>query len=228
MPSTSKKQRNFMAAAAHNPAFAKKVGISSKVAKEFNQADKGRKFGSGGVMKHEDIKLDKKIVKKAVSMHDKQLHGGKSTNLTKLNKGGMTMKKMCGGGKAKRYSGEDGESLVEFETKTGKNKMIDDDTRIKAADYASLDVDAEPRITKDAPKAKASSPKGAKAFTRAETGGGAALMTRKDRSGMPKAKAKSSSYTPDHTMGMAMKKGGSVKSASARADGCAIRGKTRA
>jgi hypothetical protein len=219
MPSTSKKQRNFMAAAAHNPAFAKKVGISSKVAKEFNQADKGRKFGSGGVMKHEDIKLDKKIVKKAVSMHDKQLHGGKSTNLTKLNKGGMAMKK------AKCY--EDG-GEVEFETKTGKNKMIDDDTRIKAADYASLDVDAEPRITKDAPKAKSPSPKGAKAFTRAETGGGAALMTRKDRSGMPKAKAKSSSYTPDHTMGMAMKKGGSVKSASARADGCAIRGTTRA
>jgi hypothetical protein len=29
-------------------------------------------------------------------------------------------------------------------------------------------------------------------------------------------------------MGMAMKKGGKVKSASARADGCAIRGKTRA
>lgn len=30
-----------MAAAAHNPEFAKKVGISQDVAKEFNQADKG-------------------------------------------------------------------------------------------------------------------------------------------------------------------------------------------
>jgi hypothetical protein len=48
MPSVSKKQRNFMAAAAHNPAFAKKVGISQKVAKEFNQADKGKRFGTGG------------------------------------------------------------------------------------------------------------------------------------------------------------------------------------
>ena len=130
--------------------------------------------------------------------------------------------------KMKRY--EDG-GEVEFETKQGKNAAIDDDTRVKAADYANLDLDAEPRITKDAPKAKSSStPKGAKAFTRAETGGGAALMTRKDRSDMPKpkAKAKSSSGSVDHTMGMAMKKGGSVKSASARADGCAIRGKTRA
>ena len=37
-----------MAAAAHNPAFAKEVGISQSVAKEFNQADKGKKFGTGG------------------------------------------------------------------------------------------------------------------------------------------------------------------------------------
>lgn len=41
MPSTSAKQARTMAAAAHDPAFAKKVGIPSKVAKEFNQADKG-------------------------------------------------------------------------------------------------------------------------------------------------------------------------------------------
>lgn len=51
MPSVSKKQRNFMAAAAHNPTFAKKVGISQKVAKEFNQADKGKKFKGGGMAK---------------------------------------------------------------------------------------------------------------------------------------------------------------------------------
>jgi hypothetical protein len=30
-----------MAAVAHNPDFAKKVGISQKVGKDFNQADKG-------------------------------------------------------------------------------------------------------------------------------------------------------------------------------------------
>ena len=39
MPSKSKKQADFMRAAAHNPAFAKKAGISQKVAKEFNAAD---------------------------------------------------------------------------------------------------------------------------------------------------------------------------------------------
>lgn len=39
MPSSSEKQARTMAAAAHNPAFAKKVGIPPGVAKEFNAAD---------------------------------------------------------------------------------------------------------------------------------------------------------------------------------------------
>ena len=50
MPSTSKKQKNLMDAAAHNPAFAKKVGIPTKVAKEFSTASKGQKFSTGGHM----------------------------------------------------------------------------------------------------------------------------------------------------------------------------------
>jgi hypothetical protein len=41
MPSKSKKQARTMAAAAHNPKFAKKVGIPQKVAKDFNDADAG-------------------------------------------------------------------------------------------------------------------------------------------------------------------------------------------
>ena len=49
MPSKSKAQRNLMAAAAHNPEFAKKVGVPTKVAKEFNKADKGKAFKKGGV-----------------------------------------------------------------------------------------------------------------------------------------------------------------------------------
>jgi hypothetical protein len=51
MPSTSKKQHNFMAAVANNPSFAKKVGVPQSVGKDFNQADKGRKFSEGGDMK---------------------------------------------------------------------------------------------------------------------------------------------------------------------------------
>lgn len=47
-------------------------------------------------MKHEDTKQDKAMIKKAISQHDTQLHGGKKTKLT-LKKGGVTgeaMKKM--------------------------------------------------------------------------------------------------------------------------------------
>jgi hypothetical protein len=39
MPSKSAKQARLMAGAAHDPAFAKKVGVPQKVAREFNQAD---------------------------------------------------------------------------------------------------------------------------------------------------------------------------------------------
>jgi hypothetical protein len=108
MPSTSKKQHNFMAAIAHNPAFAKKVGIPQSVGQEFNKADKGKKFSKGGSMKHDDIKQDmpmmEKIAKKEVAAHEKRMH--------KMAKGGMTradgccvkgktkgkMISMCGGG----------------------------------------------------------------------------------------------------------------------------------
>lgn len=41
-------------------------------------------------MKHDDVKEDKKMVKKAIGMHDKQLHGGKKTDLKGLKKGGVT------------------------------------------------------------------------------------------------------------------------------------------
>jgi hypothetical protein len=101
MPSKSKAQRNLMAAAAHNPAFAKKVGIPMSVAKEFNQADKGKKFKGGGMAKSdmkEDTKMDKAqdkaMIKKAFKQHDMQEHkGGKGTKLA-LKKGGMA--KGCG------------------------------------------------------------------------------------------------------------------------------------
>lgn len=40
MPSKSKKQRKFMAAAANNPKFAAKAKISQPVAKKYNKADR--------------------------------------------------------------------------------------------------------------------------------------------------------------------------------------------
>jgi hypothetical protein len=117
VPSVSPKQKRFMDAAAHNPAFAKKVGIPTKVAKEFSAADKGRKFSGGGEMKHEDVKMDKAMMQKAVNKHESRLHKGQP--MTKLAKGGAVYRKaadgvaktgktkgtmiaMCGGGKVKK------------------------------------------------------------------------------------------------------------------------------
>ena len=124
-----------MAAAAHNPAFAKKVGVPTKVAKEFNQADKGKKFKEGGDMK--DLAQDKKMVKKAVGMHDKQLHGGKKTDLASLKSGGCT--KMAKGGVAKTVTKE-----MEYDYKTGKKSF--------AGSTAKKDAHAEKegkRVAKD-------------------------------------------------------------------------------
>ena len=91
MPSTSKKQHNFMAAVAKNPAFAKKVGIKPSVGEEFLKADKGRKFKEGGSMKHSDMSKDKPMMKKvaaeAVKGHEKKMH--------KMAKGGVTRADGC-------------------------------------------------------------------------------------------------------------------------------------
>ena len=116
MPSVSKKQHNFMAAVANNPSFAKKAGVPQSVGKEFNQADKGRKFAKGGDMKpvdmkknpgvaklptavrnkmgfmkeggmaKADMKQDKGMMQKAVNKHEGRLHKG--SPMTKLAKGG--------------------------------------------------------------------------------------------------------------------------------------------
>ena len=86
MPSTSKKQHNFMAAVANNPSFAKKAGVPQSVGKEFNNADKGKTFKQGGDMKHEDVKMDKSMMQKAVNKHEGRLHKG--SPMTKLAKGG--------------------------------------------------------------------------------------------------------------------------------------------
>ena len=105
MPSVSKKQHNFMAAVANNPAFAKKAGVPQSVGKDFSEADKGRKFSKGGDMKkmnmggyadggmaHKDVKMDKAMMQKAVNKHEGRLHKGAA--MTKLAKGGVAASKM--------------------------------------------------------------------------------------------------------------------------------------
>ena len=84
-----------MAAVAHSPAFAKKVGVPRSVGQDFNKADTGKKFSKGGDtmaksdMKEDmaaDIKQDKAMMQKAVNKHESRLHKGQP--VTKLAKGG--------------------------------------------------------------------------------------------------------------------------------------------
>jgi len=111
VPSKSKAQRNLMAAAAHNQAFAKKVGVPAKVAKEFNQADKGKKFNEGGKMakkpdlkklfkgkdtKGEELKEAKAI--KSGKITPMQYAKGEKMEETKKMKCGGAVKKMARGG----------------------------------------------------------------------------------------------------------------------------------
>ena len=98
------------------------------------------------------------------------------------------------------------EQKVETETKQGQNKMIDDATR-KLALYKNA-----PRfIAKGNPKSITSD-----------------RLVRKDiLNEFPNSKSGELVYRTDYD-DAGYKKGGKVKSASARADGCAIRGKTRA
>jgi len=85
VPSKSKAQHNFMAAVAHNPAFAKKAGVPQSVGKDFNEADKGRKFSKGGDMKNGYDKGGMTMVNKG----GKMVPDFAADGVGKMKKGGM-------------------------------------------------------------------------------------------------------------------------------------------
>ena len=109
MPSTSKKQHNFMAAVANNPSFAKKVGVPQSVGKEFNQADKSRKFSKGGdtMAKMNPGMMAMMAKKKSMKMADggmpmvmkdgKKVPAFAADGEGKMKKGGMAKKMNMGG-----------------------------------------------------------------------------------------------------------------------------------
>ena len=126
MPSTSKKQHNFMNAVAHSPAFAKKVGVPQSVGKDFSTADKGRKFSKGGdtmatknmkaLFAGKETKGEEKAEKKAFPTKAGYKKAEMKFEGEKMAKGGVTradgiaskgktkgkMVAMCGGGMAKK------------------------------------------------------------------------------------------------------------------------------
>jgi hypothetical protein len=118
MPATSLKQKKFMDAVAHNPAFAKKVGVPKAVGKDFSEASKGMKFGKGAQTRADrqkinkpktdhgqmalfkkggDMKESKEMMKKEVSFMKKK---GAPKSMLKHEMKEAGMKKMAKGGSA--------------------------------------------------------------------------------------------------------------------------------
>jgi hypothetical protein len=94
MPSTSKKQHNFMAAVAHNPAFAKKAGVPQSVGKEFNKADKGKTFKQGGDMKKMNMGGYADGGMPMVNKGGKMVPSFAADGVGKMKKGGMAKSDM--------------------------------------------------------------------------------------------------------------------------------------
>jgi hypothetical protein len=89
MPATSKKQKEFMDAVAHNPAFAKKVGVPKAVGKDFSEASKGMKFGKDRSV---STRADRQTVNNPKTNQGKQeLFKEGGSMATKMNPGFMAM-----------------------------------------------------------------------------------------------------------------------------------------
>jgi hypothetical protein len=108
MPSTSKKQHNFMEAIAHSPSFAKKVGVPQSVGKDFSKADKGKTFKRGGEMA--TSKMGKAMMKPGMStakLGMKRPTPMADTDMDGMKKGGK-VKKMAAGGLSSGHKSADG------------------------------------------------------------------------------------------------------------------------
>jgi hypothetical protein len=97
MPATSAKQKKFMDAAAHNPAFAKKVGVPVKVAKEFSKASKGQTFKKGGEMKESKAMTRKEVSFMKTKGAPKSMVKHEEAEMKNMKKGGKTEKYGLGG-----------------------------------------------------------------------------------------------------------------------------------
>jgi hypothetical protein len=70
MPTVSDKQERFMQAVAHNPKFAKKVGVPQSVGKEFTKAEGGQMKESKAMMKKEVGFMKAKGAPKSMIKHE--------------------------------------------------------------------------------------------------------------------------------------------------------------
>jgi hypothetical protein len=98
MPSKSPAQHKLMEAVAHNPSFAKKVGIPSKVGKEFVRADK--RMADGGKVNAAGNYTKPELRKRIVSQVKSQATHGTGAGEWSARKAQLVAKKYkdAGGG----------------------------------------------------------------------------------------------------------------------------------
>ena len=85
-----------MALVANDPKAAKRIGIPQSVGEEFMKADKGRKFGSGGVTMKKEMKAAKIFAKageKKLAEHERREAMGKEEDTPAIAKKEMSVLK---------------------------------------------------------------------------------------------------------------------------------------
>ena len=232
MPSTSKKQHNFMAAVAHNPAFAKKAGVPQSVGKEFNKADKGRKFSKGGDIMAENKKLSVgKSIKDYEDIMDDvaQVEQGIYTD----PKTGKQMSKVRGLGPsmaAQRLEKDSAKGRFAMPGQGDVGQFFKKGGNVKKMNMGGYADGGMPMVMKDGQKVPAFAADGKGKMAK---GGMAHKDVKMDKSMMQKAVNKhegrlhkGSTMTKLASGGMAPSKMGAVKT-SKTIDGIATKGKTK-
>jgi hypothetical protein len=105
MPSKSKAQHNLMAMVANDPAAAKRLGIPQRVGRDYVEADKGRKFNQGGVMKESKAMMGKEVAFMKKKGAPKSMVKHEMAEMKGMKKGG---KAYAAGGLAAGHKAADG------------------------------------------------------------------------------------------------------------------------
>jgi len=154
-----------MEAVAHNPAFAKKVGIPQKVGKEFASADKGKKFAKGGL--YENIHKKQARIKAGSGEHMRKVGSKGAPTKEAFIQSAKTAKKKDGGvslsvGRGEKLSTKAGAGLTakgraKYNRETGSHlKAPQPQGGSRKDSFCARMSGVVKKSTGDAPRAKAS------------------------------------------------------------------------
>jgi hypothetical protein len=129
MPSKSLSQHRLMEAVAHNPKFAKKVGVPQSVGKEFAKADEGKKFAGGGL--YDNINAKRQRIAEGSGEKMRKAGSKGAPTAEAFRESAKTAKKKEGGvslsvGRGEKLSTEKGAGLTakgraKYNRETGSN-----------------------------------------------------------------------------------------------------------